>query len=216
MSRIAIIGGHGKVGLKLAPLLIAQGHSVSAVIRNPDQTQDVESAGAQALIADVEKLDKAGIAEALGGHDAVVWSAGAGGGSPERTWSVDRDAAIRTIDAAQDAKAQRFVMVSYFGAGKDHGVPEDNDFYAYAESKAQADEHLRGTNLDWTILGPSALTDDAGTGKIEMGDGVEGGQVSRDDVAQVAAAVLDNPETKGKFLEFNNGDTPIAEALKAS
>ncbi|GAA1337690.1 SDR family oxidoreductase [Arthrobacter roseus] len=213
MSRIAIIGGHGKVGLKLAPILAGQGHEVSAVIRNPDQTKDVESAGASALVADVEKSDAAEIADALRGHDAVVWAAGAGGGSPERTWSVDRDAAIRTIDAAVEAGVKRFVMVSYFGASKDHGVPEDDDFYAYAESKAEADEHLRGTKLDWTILGPSGLSDDKGTGLIEIGDGVEASKVSRDDVAEVAAAALAEPKTIGKFLEFNNGGAPIAKAL---
>lgn len=213
MSRIAIIGGHGKVGLKLTPILVGQGHEVSAVIRNPDQTKDVESAGASALVADVEKSDAAEIADALRGHDAVVWAAGAGGGSPERTWSVDRDASIRTIDAAVEAGVKRYVMVSYFGASKHHGVPEDDDFYAYAESKAEADEHLKGSKLDWTILGPSGLTDDKGTGQIEMGDGVEGSHVSRDDVAEVAAAALAEPKTISKFLEFNNGDTPIAEAL---
>ncbi len=213
MSRIAIIGGHGKVGLKLTPILAGQGHEVSSVIRNPDQTKDVEAAGASALVADVEKSEGAEIAEALRGHDAVVWAAGAGGGSPERTWSVDRDAAIRTIDAAAEAGVKRFVMVSYFGASKDHGVPEDDDFYAYAEAKAQTDEHLRGTSLDWTILGPSALTDDDGTGLIEMGGGVEASKVSRDDVAKVAAAALAEPKTVGKFLEFNNGDTPIEGAL---
>lgn len=216
MSRIAIIGGHGKVALKLTRILTEQGHSVSSIIRKPEQSQDVEAAGGQPVVADVEQLDTGGISDALSGHDGVVWAAGSGGGSAARTWAVDRDAAIRTIDAAQTAGAKRFIMVSYFGASKDHGVPEDNDFYAYAESKAEADEHLRSADLDWTILGPSGLTDDSGTGRIEMGEAVEASEVSRDDVAEVAAAVLAMPETAGKFIQFNKGNTPIAEALAAS
>ncbi|WP_341395756.1 SDR family oxidoreductase [Arthrobacter sp. G119Y2] len=215
MSRVAIIGGHGKVALHLAKDLTANGHQVTSLFRNPEHTADVEATGAAAVVADVENLSTEEIAEKLAGQDAVVWSAGAGGGAPERTYSVDRDAAIRSIDAAKEAGARRYVMVSYFGAGPDHGVPEDNGFFAYAEAKAAADEHLRRSGLDWTILGPSALTLDPGTGKIETGPGIEGTQVSREDVALVAAAVLDRPETIGQTIEFNNGSVPVQDALEA-
>ena len=213
MSSIAIIGGHGKVALHLAGLLTRQGHTVSSLFRNPDHAADVEATGAQPVVADLEKLSTAEITELLNGHDAVVWSAGAGGGSAERTYAVDRDAAIRSMDAAVAAGARRYVMVSYFGAGKDHGVPEDDGFYAYAQSKADADEHLKASRLDWTILGPSALTMDPGTGRIETGGDISGTQVSREDVALVAAEVLQRPGTAGKTIEFNNGPTPVAEAL---
>ena len=213
MSRIAIIGGHGKVALHLARILTADGHQVSSLFRNPGHSADVESTGAEPVVADVENLSTDEIAELLKGHDAVVWSAGAGGGSAERTYAVDRDAAIRSMDAAEAAGARRYVMVSYFGAGQNHGVPEDDSFYAYAQAKADADEHLMAGNLDWTILGPSALTMDPGTGRIETGEGVTGGEVSREDVAAVAAEVLSRPATVGLRIEFNNGPTPVGEAL---
>ncbi|MCC9204864.1 SDR family oxidoreductase [Arthrobacter sp. zg-Y769] len=213
MSRIAIIGGHGKVALHLARRLSGNGHTVTSLFRNPEHTADVEKTGAEAVVADVENLSTEQIADLLRGQDAVVWTAGAGGGTPERTFAVDRDAAIRSMDAAEAAGVNRYVMVSYFGAGKDHGVPEDDGFFAYAEAKADADEHLRASRLQWTILGPSALTLDPGTGRIETGAGVEGTQVSREDVAHVAAEVLERPETVGRTIEFNNGSTPVAEAL---
>src|SRR5690606_7782397 len=116
-----------------------------------------------------------------------------------------------------EAGVRRYVMVSYYGSRPDHGVPEDNSFYPYAEAKAAADTHLRGTDLDWTILGPSALTLDPPTGRIEIdGHGAsDRGEVTRADVAAVVAAVLERPETAGRTIEFNNGDTPIAEALDA-
>lgn len=213
MSRIAIIGGHGKVAMLLSPLLAEQDHSVTAVIRNPDHARDVETAGATPLVADVESLDTAGIAEAIGGHDAVVWAAGAGGGDPDRTRAVDQDAAIRSMDAAAQAGVRRYVMISYCGAGPDHGVDPETPFYAYAEAKAAADEHLRGTDLDWTVLGPSGLTLDAATGSIQVGR--EGsGQVSRDNVARVIAEALDSNATIGRTIEFHDGSTPIAEALR--
>lgn len=213
MSRVAIIGGHGKVALFLARDLAANGHQVTSLFRNPEHTADVEATGATAVVADVEHLSADEIAQHLAGQDAVVWSAGAGGGSAERTYAVDRDAAIRSIDAATDAGVRRYVMVSYFGAGPDHGVPEDNGFFAYADAKAAADAHLRGSGLDWTILGPSALTLDPGTGKIETGPGIEGTSVSREDVALMAAAVLDRPDTIGQTIEFNNGSVPVDAAL---
>lgn len=213
MSRVLIIGAHGKVALRLAPLLATRGDEVSGVIRNPDHAADVEAAGATPLVADIEQLDTAALAELLRDHDAVVWSAGAGGGDPSRTSAVDRDAAIRSIDAAASAGVSRYVMVSYIGSRLDHGVPEDDSFYAYAEAKAAADEHLRASALDWTILAPGPLTLEEPTGLIEVADPGEG-RVSRADVAAVAAATLHEPATIGRTIPFGNGTTPIDAALR--
>jgi uncharacterized protein YbjT (DUF2867 family) len=211
--RVALLGGHGKVALLLAPMLVAEGYEVTSVFRNPDHSDEVAATGATPRVADLEHLSVEEITELLRGHDAVVWSAGAGGGSPERTYAVDRDAAIRSMDAAVAAGVARYVMVSYFGARPDHGVPEDDPFFAYAEAKAAADEHLKGTPLAWTILGPSALTTEPGTGRIEIGLHHGGREVPREDVARVAAAVLARPGTAGRVLPFNAGDTPVEEAL---
>jgi uncharacterized protein YbjT (DUF2867 family) len=211
MARIIIVGGHGKVALQLARILSERGDEVSAVFRNPDHSDDVAATGAKPVVADIEQLDTDALAPLLAGHDAVVFSAGAGGGNPARTYAVDRDAAIRVIDAAARAGVPRFVMVSYFGAGPDHGVPQDDPFFAYAEAKAAADIHLRNSDLKWTVLGPGRLTLDEPTGRIGIGEAK--GQVSRADVALVAAAALADDSTIGRTIEFNNGDTPIAEAL---
>ncbi|MDT5308658.1 MAG: hypothetical protein QOE48_4343 [Mycobacterium sp.] len=214
MSRIVIIGGHGKVALHLARILTERGDEVTSVFRNPDHADDVAATGARPVVADIETLDTDALAELLAGHDAVVFSAGAGGGNPARTYAVDRDAAIRVIDAAGQAGVRRFVMVSYFGAGPDHGVPPDNPFFHYAEAKAAADAHLRASELDWTVLGPGRLTLEPATGRIAVGaDAAEKAEVSREDVALVAAAVLHDDATIGRTIDFNNGDLPIAEAL---
>ncbi len=212
MSRVIVLGGHGKVALRLAPLLVERGDAVDAVIRNPDHADEVAATGATPVVADLESLDVDGIAALLEGHDAVVWSAGAGGGAAERTYAVDRDAAIRSMEAAAKAGATRYVMVSYFGAGPDHGVDPGDSFFAYAEAKAAADAALRASELDWTVLGPSTLTLEPGTGAVQLrAEGVGSESVSRDDVAAVIAAVLAEPAALRRTLEFNAGTTPIAE-----
>jgi uncharacterized protein YbjT (DUF2867 family) len=211
LVRVIIIGGHGKVALQLARILTERGDEVSSVFRNPDHSDDVATTGAKPVQADIEQLDTHALADLLAGHDAVVFSAGAGGGNPARTYAVDRDAAIRVIDAAAQAGVRRFVMVSYFGAGPGHGVAQDDPFFPYAEAKAAADAHLRASELNWTVLGPGRLTLEPATGRIAVGEGK--GQVSRADVALVVAAALKDDSTIGRTIEFNNGDVPIADAL---
>lgn len=211
---VTIVGGHGKVALRAARILSEAGAEVYSVIRNPDHAEDVRATGATPVVADVEKLDDDEFREVLRGSGSVVWSAGAGGGNPERTYAVDRDAAIRSMDACVAEGVERYVMVSYDGAGPDHGVPEDSSFFPYAEAKAAADAHLRETDLKWTILGPGALTDEPGGKSIGVGDDKsEDRKTSRDVVADVIAAVLRRPDTIGRTIDFSDGDTPIGEAL---
>lgn len=219
MARIVIIGGHGKVALLASPILTERGDQVTSVFRNPDHSEEVAVTGAAPVVADIEQLDTATLAELLAGHDAVVFSAGAGGGNPARTYAVDRDAAIRTIDAAGRAGVQRFVMVSYFGAGPDHGVPADQPFFHYAEAKAAADAHLRATDLAWTVLGPSRLTLEPATGRIALGRTEQKAEVSRGNVALVIAACLAADvadATVHRTIEFNDGQVPITEALTSA
>lgn len=211
--RVIIIGGHGKVALLAAPLLVGVGHQVTSVIRSEDQVADVEETGATALVADIEPLGREAIGDLLRDHDAVVWSAGAGGGSPERTYAVDRDAAIRTIDAAEAVGASRFVMVSYAGAGRDD-VPEDSSFRPYAEAKADADEHLRRSGLSWTILGPGLLTLEEASNHIEFGNHVTGGDTSRANVAQMVVATVGRTDVAGTKIDFRDGNIAIDEAIE--
>jgi uncharacterized protein YbjT (DUF2867 family) len=130
---------------------------------------------------------------------------------------VDRDAAIASIDAAVALDpSPRYVMVSYFGASLDHGVPEDNSFHTYAQAKAEADEHLRASELDFTLVMPSGLTLEDPSGRIEVrhgGEDLDGDQVSRANVAAVIAEVADREDLSGAEIAFNDGSTPIAEAL---
>ena len=208
--RVTIFGGHGKIALILAPMLVDAGHEVTSVVRNPDHVADIEATGARAVVSSVEDADVDGLVELLSGQDAVVWSAGAGGGDPERTYAVDRDAAIRSMDAAAAAGAGRYVMVSFSGSSPDALVPEDNPFRHYQDAKIAADDHLRASDLDWTVLGPGTLTLEPGTGAVNPDARFNDGDVtSRELVAQVALAVLSDSRASGKTLVFGDGEVPI-------
>jgi uncharacterized protein YbjT (DUF2867 family) len=165
------------------------------------------------VVFDVESASKEAMATLIAGHDAIVWSAGAGGGSAERTRAVDLDAAVRSMDAAADAGVARYVMVSYFGSSPEHGIPATDSFFAYAEAKAAADEALRASGLEWTVLAPSRLTLEEPTGRIDATSEASG-SVSRADVAHVIAQTLLEPATIRRTIRFNEGDRPIDEALR--
>ncbi|WP_040165402.1 NAD(P)H-binding protein [Microbacterium gorillae] len=212
MARILIFGGHGRVALLTAAVLTQGGDSVTAVIRNPDHRRDVSDAGAEPLVLDLEAAEVADLAAAIRGHDAVIWSAGAGGGDARRTAAVDHAAALRSMAAATAAEVSRYVMVSYFRSGADDAVPAGDPFRPYADAKAAADDALRATALDWTVLGPSRLTDDAPIGRIDVASAAST-TVARGDVAAVIATSLRAPATFRRTIRFNTGATPIPEAL---
>lgn len=217
MSNVVIIGGHGRVALLTIPLLVEDGNTVSAVVRNPEYIADVEDAGATGIIADVENMSTDDLVDLLEPFDTVIWSAGAGGADPQRTKAVDENAAIRSMNAAEEANTDRFIMVSWSGSYLDHGIPDDNSFHYYADAKAHADTHLRRSSLDWTILGPSTLTEGTGSGisliKEDRGR-VDGTTVPRQAVAATIAAAVDCPRSAGHTVRFNGGGMDPAEALQ--
>jgi uncharacterized protein YbjT (DUF2867 family) len=207
---VVIAGGHGQIALRLARLLSARGDRVRALIRNPAHTGDVEEAGAEAVVFDLEGSDD--LTRVVAGADAVVFAAGAGPGSgPERKRTVDLGGAVKLIDAARAAGVRRYVMVSSIGADDPAGGGEA--MRPYLEAKAEADAALAASGLDFTIVRPGPLTDDPGTGSVRVGEDVGRAAVTRDDVAAVLASVLDEPRTVGRTFVLVGGDTPIATAL---
>jgi uncharacterized protein YbjT (DUF2867 family) len=213
---VVIAGGHGKIALRLERLLADGGHRARAIIRNPDQAGDIEAAGAEPVVLDLEAL--AGLAEltdAVRGADAVVFAAGAGPGSgPERKRTVDYGAAVKLIAAAEAAGVDRYVMVSSIGAHQ----PEagEGPMRAYLQAKADADDALVASGLRWTIVRPGSLTDDPGTGRVSLStDMGRRGSIPRDDVAAVIATCLTTSSAAGTTFEAFSGDTPIDDAVAA-
>lgn len=222
MTNILIIGGHGKVGLLAAPKLVKDGFEVTSLIRNPDQTAEIESLGASALVKDVTALTPAQWDDVLAGFDVVVWTAGNGGrAGQDVTYAVDRDAALAVIDSLERLRdsgdagtTPRYINVSYAGA-RNHTVPESDDFFAYADSKKTVDDRLVATEgLDYVILGPAALTEEpAGgfapvTAELDRADS----HTARELVADAVVEFAGRDTVSGqRTVEFVDGERPVSE-----
>jgi uncharacterized protein YbjT (DUF2867 family) len=209
---VVVAGGHGKVGLRLLGLLADRGDRGRGLIRNPDHAADLEAAGAEAVVCDLEREED--VARFVGGADAVVFAAGAGPGSgPARKRTMDLGGAVKLIGAARANGIDRYVMVSSMGA--DHPEQASGPMRPYLEAKAEADLALGASGLHYTIVRPGGLTDEPGSGRVRVGVGIGYGRVTRDDVAATLLAVLGADNTIGKTFELLEGDTPIEEAVRA-
>lgn len=215
--RIVIAGGHGQIALRLERLLAKRGDEVAGIIRRPEQAGDVLAAGAEPVVCDLESASVEDVARHMEGADAAVFAAGAGPGSGiERKDTVDRGAAAVFADAAEAAGVRRFLVVSSMGADREPPEGTDPVFAAYLRAKGAADADVRArAGLDWTILRPGRLTNDPGTGLVALADATGRGEVTRDDVAAVLVALLDEPGTVGRTLELIAGEVPVEDAVRA-
>jgi uncharacterized protein YbjT (DUF2867 family) len=209
---VVVAGGHGKVGLRLLRLLAERGDRARGLIRGPAQAADLEAVGAKAVVVDLEREE---ITDSVAGADAVVFAAGAGPGSgPERKRTVDYGGAVKLIEAARANGISRYLIVSSIGIDQPDRWSEQ--MRPYFEAKAAADRELIASGLEFTIVRPGYLTDEAGTGRIDAASKLNRrGQIPRDDVAATLLACVDERATVGKTFEILSGETPIAEAIRA-
>jgi uncharacterized protein YbjT (DUF2867 family) len=210
---VLVIGGHGKVGLRLLRLLAHDGHRGRGVIRNPEQASDLEVAGAEAVLCDLERGDD--LRPHVGAADAIVFAAGAGPGSgPARKRTVDFGAAVKSMEAASESGVTRFVIVSSIGTHDVAGAAEA--MRPYLEAKRDADDALRQSGLEWTIVKPGHLTDAPGSGRVQVSRSFGGrADVPRDDVALVLLECLQAPNTIGVEFELFEGEVPAREAIRS-
>jgi uncharacterized protein YbjT (DUF2867 family) len=217
-ATVAIVGGNGQIARQLATRLVADGVTVRSLIRNADQTPSVSELGAEPVVCDVESATPAEIADAFGGAEAVVFAAGAGTGSgAARKWTVDRDGAVKSADAAILSGAMRFVQISFIGA-EAPTASDDEVFAAYWDAKREADEALKRVALDWTIVKPGGLTDDpvTGTGVVSFAPMSRGVKTRRADVAELIRLVLADARTVWKEVAVAEGQAPLDDAITSA
>src|SRR4051794_15113365 len=209
---VAIAGAHGQIARLLTRRCVSDGDRVRGLVRNPGHVDDVRADGAEALVCDLEVAPVEEVAAAVAGADAVVFAAGAGPGSgAARKWTVDRDGAMKLLQAAERHGVRRYVMVSAVGAADP--PPGEDVFSVYLRAKAEADLAVMGSHIDWVVLRPGRLKDGPGTGSVRLDLDAHRGEVARDDVAAVLHAALHHPGAPGHVLYVNGGDVPVGEAL---
>jgi uncharacterized protein YbjT (DUF2867 family) len=212
---VVVAGAHGQIARLLVRRLDERGDRVRGLVRNPDHSDDVRGDGAEPVVCDLESEEPDAIAAHLQGADAVVFAAGAGPGSgAERKRTMDRDGAIKLLEAARGADVQRYVIVSSVGA---ESPPQDEDdaFSVYLRAKADADRALAASDRAWTILRPGRLTDAAASGLVDLTTDPVRGEVSRADVAAVLEAILHEPGSAGLTLYLRAGEDAVDAALRA-
>ena len=208
--RVLVAGSHGQVGRHLVRLLAVAGHEVRAMIRDGSQAPEMEALGGVPVVADLEG-DPAPAAE---GSDAIIFTAGGGPGSGDvKKETIDRQGAVKLIDAAKKYGVRRYLMVSAMGADDPGSGPEG--MQPYLRAKGAADDALRESGLDYTIVRPGRLTDDPATGRVDAAPSLgRRGEITREDTAHVLVATLVATNTHGKTFEVLAGDTPVDEAVK--
>ena len=211
--RIAIAGGHGQIARLLGQRLSGEGHDVVGLIRTPEQADDLRAAAMEPAVISLEDASVDDVAEVINGCDAVVFAAGGGPESGRaRKWSVDLMGAVLLADAAEQAGVRRYVMVSSIGSD----APENVDagvFQVYLYAKGGADADLRTRDLDWTIVRPGMLTDDAPTGQVTINPDQQRQPITRGDVAHTLAQVLTSGHAIRETFVVVNGTTPVDEAV---
>ncbi|MTJ00883.1 SDR family oxidoreductase [Idiomarina piscisalsi] len=211
---VAVIGANGKIGQHLVEQLQNDDkHKVVAVVRKQEQKQSWEEKGVEARLADLEgSVDD--LQTALNGADAVVFTAGSGANTgDDKTLLVDLDGAVKTVEAAENTGAKRFIMVSAWQANNRENWAEQ--LLPYYAAKHYADKELMRSNLNWTIVRPGALTDDPASGKVVVGESLAPGSVPREDVANVLHRCLDESGTERKAFDLMSGESDVQQSLQA-
>ncbi|CAN6614659.1 hypothetical protein TRVA0_006S00254 [Trichomonascus vanleenenianus] len=216
-KRVVIFGANGKVGKQLChKLKAASALEPLAVVRKEEQVKAFEQQGIKSVLASLTG-DLRSIVDVVKGNDVVVFTAGAGGASDALTMMIDLDGAVKTMEAAEMAHVKRYIMVSAIKADERDYWSKSEALRVYYTAKHYADRELQHTNLDWTILQPGLLTDNAATKKIEPVNlplhGSAPRSINREDVAECIIEAINQPKTIHKSLQLLNGELPIAKVF---
>ena len=213
--KVFVVGIAGGIGRLVARQLLALDHEVDGLVRRSAKGDDLARSGIATTQGDLVAMSTPELAHALDGSDAIVFSAGAGGrGGDEAKRQVDGEGPPKLAAAAKIAGVRRFVLVSVFPeAWRERDMPQG--FEIYMAEKKNAEAKLVLTDLDWVIVRPSALTDEAGEGKVDLGLAKIHEEIAREDVATTIVEVLEQPDINRVILEVTGGTTPIHEAVAA-
>jgi len=217
MRPLLIFGASRGVGLELARLERAAGRPVAAMLRPQSDAGHLQQIGVEILRGDA--LSRPDIEQALaqlsGSFDIVSTLSGRG----EDGRLVDDEGNINVIEAVEaSGSAGRFVLVTSMGCGEMAPYRSERAiaaFGAVVDAKTLAEDRLKKTGLDWTILRPGGLVSERATGNglLTRNPRVHG-FIHRADVALLASRVLRDPATsRNAFAAVDRDrmscDTPV-------
>jgi len=211
MMKVLVVGANGKTGTLVTQELLSSKHQPIAMIRNSNHKKKFDAMGVESRLADIEYP----IDHALNECDALIFAAGSGSKTgKDKTVLVDHIGAIRTIVGAQVHGINRYVMLSSIHAEVNSTSPISH----YLRAKAHADNYLRESNLNYTIVCPGALTDDEGTDRIAVSFDLAPRSpfsTSRSNLAKVLVRCLDVEASFQRSFSVCEGDTEITTALNS-
>jgi len=204
-QNVLIAGANGTTGRIIVELLKDSNfYRPIAMVRKREQKDYFQKANISVVLADLEK----DLSQAIKNIHKVIFAAGSKG---KNVLGVDQDGAKRLVDAAKKAGIKKFVMLSTMGADNPSASEVMKD---YLKAKQNADEYLKASALDYTIVRPGSLTDEKGTGKIKLKEKLENhGSITRADVAKTLIEVLKDDVMRNQVFEILEGQTPIEKAI---
>jgi uncharacterized protein YbjT (DUF2867 family) len=207
MENILVAGANGTTGKKIVAILSESNnfHPI-AMVRKEEQLAYFEAKNIETVLADLEGNLSAVFNKPI---DIVIFAAGSGG---KNVVGVDQEGAKKLIDASNKANIKKFVMLSSMGADK----PEEaTQLKEYLKAKHNADEYLKNSGLNYSIVRPGSLTNEAPLMTIELEIKLDKhGEISREDVAQTLVQVLDETIANNATFEIIKGDILIGKALE--
>lgn len=213
---ILIIGANGGVGSKLVDQLKDDNVDFTAGVRKDEQVKALEDNGIKALNIDVEKDSIEDLKNKFKTFDKVIFSVGSGGSTgADKTIYVDLDGAVKTIKASEDADIKHYVMVSTYDSRRE-AFDQSGDLKPYTIAKHYADDYLRHSNLNYTIVHPGGLKNDQGTGQIKADLYFDSyGSIPREDVASVLKHVITSDKFSKQEFQIVSGNESINDVLKS-
>jgi uncharacterized protein YbjT (DUF2867 family) len=204
-QNILVAGANGTTGRIIIELLKdSDVYRPIAMVRKQEQKDRFEKENVSVVLADLEQ----DLNHAVTNADKVIFAAGSKG---KNVIGVDQEGAKRLIDASKNAGAKKFIMLSTMGAD-DPSVSDTLEDYLRA--KQNADNYLKDSGLNYTIVRPGSLTDKEGTGKIQLKEKIENhGSITRADVAETLVKALKDDVKHNQVFEILAGETLIENAL---
>jgi uncharacterized protein YbjT (DUF2867 family) len=216
---VLVAGATSASGIELVRVLKARGWRVVAMVRGSSNTTAIDALGIEKVLADSMKEAELPAVFATMKFDAVVSLIGTSARDlPARRNPIDvrirgpekMDPKRRPdfignrnlIDATKAAGVSRFVFVTVIGAGNSDGAVPVGARRGHEDVialKTQAEDHLRASGLDWTIIRPGGLgRQPVGTTAVLVEDPKAFSFLARSDLGRLTADALGDPSTVGK------------------